>query len=369
MDANKGNRNESSQEPAKMGKLRKQAQTPPPLPKSPAPPVPSIPSQHPITPQDAGFYFTETKPSPKLTKPDPRRRSSSLQNAPMSPPKPTALTPRGASPAPAEQRGRSSSAQPPTSRLEPAIAGNRQVSAAAALDSRPTSSNGSQSPTREGEKRGRLRRSWFPGSRSRSNSQDLRAQGTGAWTLGQTKADYNTAFLEKGERVPELWNESGNVLVYLHPKSSGKGPSFKVMSFVTDYSLFFQDLIEAEANSPASAGRRRTTSFTGRHSLSVADAERPFDSPPSPPLEDTAGESRLYLATALTGELRPGNGPQPDLDRLISFRNMFALLTGQPLVGNKTQPTIFSVLMRISGLLAEVSSALHDTWWARGLFS
>ncbi|KAK9794498.1 putative Choriogenin Hminor [Seiridium cardinale] len=351
LDGKPGHKKQSSQEATKMGKLRKPSQVPPPLPTSPAPPIPSKAAERPITPSDPGFYFTETKPSPKLTKPAPapapapRRRSSSLHNAQTSP-KQSGLAPRGVPASPIEPRGRSSSAQPPSNRLEPGL-GNRQVSAAAALDSRPTSSSGSQSPTRDGDKRGRLRRSWFPGARSRSNSQDMRAQSAGAWTLGPTKADYNTSFLEKGEHVPELWNESGSVLVYLHPKASGRGPSFKVMSFVTDYALFFQDLIEADATSS------RTTSFTGRDSLSVADAERGPDSPPSPPVSEAPGESRLYLATVLTGQLEPGNGPQPDLDRLIAMRNMFALLTGQPLVGNKSQPTIFAALMRVSGLLTE----------------
>lgn len=354
---------QGSLDAGKTNKLQKQSQIPPPLPTSPAPPVPSMVDENLITPQDSGFYFTETRPSPKLTKPNPnpRRRSSSLHIGTTSPKRNGSIVPVAVLPSPVEAKGRSSSAHPPSTRLEPG-AGNRQVSAAAALDSRPTSSNGSQSPTREGDKRGRLRRSWFPGGRSRSNSTDLRGgQGAEAWTLGQTKSDYNIAFLEKGERVPELWNESGNVLVYLHPKSSGKGPSFKVMSFVTDYSLFFQDLIETELNPPAGAGRTRSTSFNGRYSLSVADAdriaERGAESPPSPPLSENAGELKLYLASDLSavGQLQPGDGSQPDVDRLIAFRNMFALLTGQPLVGSKSQPTIFAVLLRVSALLAEVS--------------
>ncbi|ETS87680.1 hypothetical protein PFICI_01508 [Pestalotiopsis fici W106-1] len=345
-----GHQSQSSLDVTEMGRLQKQTQAPPPLPTSPAPPLPPKTPELPITPSDPGFNFTETQPSPKLTKA--RRRSSSLHNSQTSPPKQNNLAPRALSP-PKEPRGRSASAQPPSTKLEPG-ASNRQVSATASLDSRPTSSNGSQSPTRDMEKRGRLRKSWFGGGRSRSNSQDLRGSPGGAWTLGPTKADYNTSFLEKGERVPELWNESGNVLVYLHPKASGKGPSFKVMSFVTDYSLFFQELIEAEVlSSSDSGGRPRGQSFSGRGSLSVGDAERYADTPPSPPLSDSNGEAKLYLSSVLVGQLQPGNGPQPDLERLISLRNMFALLTGQPLVGNKSQPTVFPVLMRVANHFAE----------------
>jgi hypothetical protein len=259
-------------------------------------------------------------------------------------------TSRGLSPSPIEPRGRSVSAQPP-------MASNRNVSAAAATDSRPGSSGGSQSPTRENEKRGRLRRSWFPGGRSRSNSQDMRSAPTStAWTLGPNKADYNTSFLDKGERVPELWNESGTVVVYLHSKESGMGPSFKVMSFVTDFSLAFTDLIEAEMNSPTSAGRHR--SYTGRDSLSASDADRRIPSPPdSPPasLDQYSGESKLYIPTAAGAQ--PGSLATPDLERLVSIRNMFALLTGQPLVGTKGQPTLFAALSRVADLFSEVSDS------------
>jgi hypothetical protein len=174
---------------------------------------------------------------------------------------------------------------------------------------------------------------------------------SGAWTLGQTKADYNTSFLLQGDKVPELWNESGNVSVYLHPKGSGLGPSFKVMSFCIDNSLGFHDLIEAELSSPTSSGRSRARSYTGRDSLSVADAERyAQQSPPtSPPLSGnpTPWESKLYLPTALS------DSSQPDVDRLVSIRNMFALLTGQPLIGTPKQPTLFQALLRVASLFSE----------------
>ncbi|KAI1845607.1 hypothetical protein JX265_005297 [Neoarthrinium moseri] len=358
VDGKKSTSTKSSQEsaPVKMGKLQKSSQAPPAPTK--APPLPPRTADGLITPTDNSFQFSESKVSPKLTKQPPplQRPRSSSHGGPASPPRQDGLASAGLAPSPIEPRGRSSSAQPPSNRLEPA-AGNRIISASAALESRPASSHASsQSPTRENEKRGRLRRSWFPGSRSRSNSQDMRGvKGSGAWTLGPNKADYNTSFLEKGERVPELWNESGSVLVYLHPKGSGKGPSFKVMPFVTDYSLVFQDLIEAELNSPTSSGRSRTRSFTGRDSLAAADADRPPPSPESPPLavDENSGDSRLYLPTSLDGSEPTGKKALPDVERLVSIRNMFALLTGQPLVGTKSQPTIFAAVMKVSGLLSE----------------
>ncbi|OTB10143.1 hypothetical protein K445DRAFT_323276 [Daldinia sp. EC12] len=295
------------------------------------------------------FHFFETKSSPRLKK-DQRRRSSSVASSShkTSASQVNLGIPQPGSPTP-ESRVRSVSAQPPVTR--PATgSGNLTVSAAATGASRPGSSGGNESPTREAERRGRLRRSWLPGARSRSHSrgQTTTAHTSAAWILGQN-SDYNTSFLAEGGKVPELWNENGNVLVYLDAKGSGGSPSFKVPSFVVDYSLVFNELMEAEMTSPTSSGRSRARSFTGRDSLSAEDATRRVQSPPlSEP--EVYGESRLYLPVSMSS---PGHRSQADMERLISIRNMFAFLTGQPLVCTKEQPTLFSVFINISSLLKE----------------
>ncbi|KAI0387252.1 hypothetical protein F5Y04DRAFT_428 [Hypomontagnella monticulosa] len=302
-----------------------------------------------VPPRGSTFHFTETKTSPRLRK-DQRRRSSSVTHSGHKPSQSqTGLMPRQSSPTP-ESRVRSVSAQPPTTRSTPP-SGNLTVSttAAVAAGSRPGSSNGSQSPTREGERRGRLRRSWLPGGRSRSQSQGrVKVPSSAAWILGQN-SDYNTSFLANGEKVPELWNDGGDVLIYLDAKGNGGGPSFKVPSFVVNYSMVFAELIEAEMSSPTSSGRSRARSFTGRDSLSVEDAARRVQSPPLPEPEGT-GESRLYLPVSMS---TPGHRSQADMERLISIRNMFAFLTGQPLVCTKEQSSLFSVFLHISALLKE----------------
>jgi hypothetical protein len=48
------------------------------------------------------------------------------------------------------------------------------------------------------------------------------------------------------------------------------------------------------------------------------------------------------------------------MERLISIRNMFAFLTGQPLVATKSQPNLFSVFLNISGLLKEFEFTNED---------
>lgn len=250
---------------------------------------------------------------------------------------------------PGQPKGRSVSAQPPVNRVDSAPV-------VSATGSRPGSSNGSQSPTRESERRGRLRRSWLPGARSRSHSRDVSKAKSGAWILGQNQ-DYNTTFLTSGEKVPELWNESGAVYVYLHAKGTGIGPSFKVPSFATDYSLVFAELIEAEMSSPTSSGRSRARSFTGRDSLSVEDASRRQTQSPSFSDYQSAGESRLYLPVSMSD---PGHASEEDLERLISIRNMFAFLTGQPLVGTNAQPTQFKAMLNVAALLKEFDFTSAD---------
>ncbi|KAI1503252.1 hypothetical protein F5X99DRAFT_121226 [Biscogniauxia marginata] len=317
---------------------------------APARPPPPIPPKEPLStpPPDATTNLKESKPSARLRK-EQRRRSSSVNGGLHTPSlSQPGLTPPQGSP-PSEVRGRSSSAQPSIDRAELTV-GAPLLPAAVPVAPRPGSSNGSQSPTRDTERRGRLRRSWLPGrSRSHSREPSKQKNTAGAWILGQN-VDYNTTFLVNSEKVPELWNESGDVLVYLDTRASGGVPSFKVPSFVINYSLVFADLIEAEMTSPTDSDGNRARSFSGRDNLCATDAERQAQSPPASPPPFDSGEIRLYLPVSMSS---PGNKSKEDMERLISIRNMFAFLTGQPLVATPAQPTLFSVVLNISALLKE----------------
>ncbi|ROW18390.1 hypothetical protein VPNG_00165 [Cytospora leucostoma] len=218
----------------------------------------------------------------------------------------------------------------------------------------------------DGESRGRVRKSWLPGGggRSSSSSKELKKMSASkAWILAaENQADYNTYFLTNGEKVPELWNESGNVLVYLSPKGSGKGPSFKVPSPSIEASIVFHELIQEELES--SSSRDIARSFDGRDSLMVQDAEPA--TPQSGTLELAPGEVRLYIPPATpeqSGAQKDGKG-DPQLQRAIAIRNLFAFLTGQPLVGTKFHPTMFSAFLEISNLLKEFDFMSMDgaTW-------
>ncbi|KAK1451822.1 choriogenin Hminor [Colletotrichum melonis] len=330
------------------------SEAPPPIPaklrKEKNLPTPPAVSHNNDAPSPRAVSHPEATSPAKLKKEnatEPRKRSSSfLENRKSAFPM---LGVRAPSP---DARGRSTSAHPPGARTDTG-------------SSHHTGSNESHSPTRD-ERRGRLRRSWLPGGgRSRSNSHDVSAaiKNSQAWVLSpDTPGEYNTSFLLNAEKVPELWNENGNVYVYLQPRSSNAGPSFKVPSFSIINSVIFNELIQAEMSSPS--GRSRGRSFGG--SLSVDDAlvRATISGSGSPPAEDPdspgEGELKLYLPATPPQYTQPGNGlaaPGPQLraevDRAIAIRNLFAFLTGQPLVATKAHPTTFAAFLQISKLLKE----------------
>ncbi|PHH82754.1 hypothetical protein CDD82_4919 [Ophiocordyceps australis] len=83
-------------------------------------------------------------------------------------------------------------------------------------------------------------------------------------------------------------------------------------------------------------------------SLSATDAARKPSPPTSPWVLDSPGCMRLYLPPA-----PPAASASAELDRLINIRNLFAFLTGQPLVATPSRPSAFKVFMAISQLLQE----------------
>jgi hypothetical protein len=163
--------------------------------------------------------------------------------------------------------------------------------------------------------------------------------------------------------VPELWDENGDVFVYLFPRSTGRGPSFRVPSIVLSSSQPLISLIHGEIYS----GRKRSN-------LSIEDATRnlPIRAPGTPPytpksnpmdnqsssdgsaesvrsFADVPREIHLYFPIPLT-VVGPQLPPE-DVQALVEVRNLFAFLTGQPLVGTRAFPTHFRVVLAIASLL------------------
>lgn len=286
-------------------------------------------------------------PTRKLVKqnPDTRQRSSSFQIPQSSYPKPGIKS--SATATFSELRGRTVSSHPTLAITD--TAGGQEEIPPLPSPQKVSPHSASQSPSK-----GRIR-SWMPGGgRSRSNSVDVSRTGNmQAWIMSDEQpTEYSTSFLNNGEKVPELWNENGAVVIFLYPRSSGCGPSFKVPEFTISSSYIFRELISSDqVSDPA---RNRARGFGGRASLAAADAAR---QPTNQAAQDYSDDLCLYLPAAHPSNdaqlSSPGQGSDEELERLVAIRNLFAFLTGQPLVGTKTSPTIFAAFIQIASLLEE----------------
>ncbi|KAG9229526.1 hypothetical protein BJ875DRAFT_387185 [Amylocarpus encephaloides] len=228
---------------------------------------------------------------------------------------------------------------------------------------RPGSSDGEQ-------RRISKTKSWLGGGgrKSRNASQDdLSGTCAQAWVnAGSHKIDYTLALLVNGDKVPELWDESADTLVYLFPESTGRGPSFKVPSMVLSSSLVLMNYIDPKT-------RARGQSFTGRDSLSVEDATRNLALRGVPPLQGSTADSQSSQSISdgqveslrsfqggprdihirfPTGLTTDGSDLSPhDTQILVDIRNLFAFLTGQPLVGTRFIPTTFQIFIALGEML------------------
>lgn len=160
--------------------------------------------------------------------------------------------------------------------------------------------------------------------------------------------------LTTGDKVPELWNENGDIYVFLCAQGGRLGPSFKLYSQIISTSRVFIGMIQADLTSPGSRGRERERNFDGKTNLSVQDARRQL-SPQVSQLTgaDGQGEANLYLPLIQASGV-------PDLERLIAVRNLFAFLTSQPLVGTEDHPTAFTAFLQVAALLREFGFSDYD---------
>ncbi|KAK1835538.1 hypothetical protein QBC39DRAFT_340505 [Podospora conica] len=253
-----------------------------------------------------------------------RRESSPVSSQPPGAAKLHTNRLRPVSPSPV--RGRSSSAQPPKVRQISVDA--PRVASGPPATVRPTSADGDSGKAKK-------RRSWLPGGRSRANSNEMGGDNrTGAWIITPgSRSDYNTSLLLNGEKIPELWNEAGSVSIYLFSKESGRGPSFRVADKVFSASRVIHELLMEDAIAAHDRGMGL---------LSVNDAaDRGFR--PAP------GENRVFLPLTNT-----------DLDSLVAARNLFAFLTGQPLLGTKKYPNLFGALLQVASQLRSLGFVSYD---------
>ncbi|KAK5177134.1 hypothetical protein LTR44_010418 [Exophiala sp. CCFEE 6388] len=215
------------------------------------------------------------------------------------------------------------------------------------------------------------KKSWIS-TRSDRQSYDSQAQGYGQqpWIAGlRDYVGYDVTPLLYGEKVPELWNDQGDTIVYLYPPSSGKGPCFRVDSALLTDS---RALVNLRMQSPSSAVDKDSDMQELQHALSEITLPSNQLRPPSqasstfqpsinfsaPSVASVVGEQKhVYLPLGFDEDLSyPGSEPQGnDFELIMLYRNFFAFLAGGALVATPRQVTLFSVFMGISTILKRFS--------------
>jgi hypothetical protein len=218
---------------------------------------------------------------------------------------------------------------------------------------------------------------------NRKDKKDADGHGPVAWIAGHPhKLPYDIDGLVNARPMPELWNdEDGNCLVYLFPRTSGQGASFKVESTVFASSPMLTKLAFGEVYShPAIVkGDRRQMPLEDRA------AQLSTNDPATPPMSPQRGaqgssstssrdsrarystlsdsqEAHLFLPIKLSsdGAVQTPSSPtssiedkssMEDLQTLIDYRNLFAFLCGQSLVATERRSSFWSIFMTVAGIL------------------
>ncbi|KAF2266468.1 hypothetical protein CC78DRAFT_491794 [Lojkania enalia] len=320
---------------------------------------------------------TSSESNGRLTKAVKKRISSATHLAPEYPPPPPPQHDTLQQPtiAPVEST-------PPTLEPPPPISAPRSRNsspARSAMTSRPSTPNadgaaGLQAPV-EGLKKLKRRSKLFGGGSSDEHVYEA-GQSPLAWIVGHKgKVPYNLALLLNGEKVPELWDEQGDTLVYLFPRTSGRGPSFRIDSSLYAASQSMTRLVYGRLYSESTIAPNQMPDRTLR-SASAGNYASSRTTSPDPNLpegssdgskgsrtlsdatEDDHTEKHLYMPIALstdsapiTPSLHEPRLTSRDIDTLLAYRNFFAFLFGQSLVATERHSEIFDIFMRVSDIL------------------
>lgn len=183
-------------------------------------------------------------------------------------------------------------------------------------------------------------------------------------------------------QVPELWDDAGDTLVFLAPETSEREASFKIQSSLYASSPMLTSLARA-VGSRSDNRQVSLESATDYLHIRASDSSAPSPTTASPsPIEDDAGsagtrgiiepetvaqEFHLHFPVSNKAHQRPvtSSGPtsqvsSDDLDDLVSVRNLFAFLMGQPLVASNKASSAFQIFLRISDYLAHLQFSNLD---------
>ncbi|EMD94819.1 hypothetical protein COCC4DRAFT_26495 [Bipolaris maydis ATCC 48331] len=204
-----------------------------------------------------------------------------------------------------------------------------------------------------------------------------------AWIVGHKgKVPYDLKALLDGEKVPELWDETGDTFVYLFPRTSEKGASFRIDSSVYAASQLLTRLVHGSLYSDVSAvpplelAERTSRRVSGEpypdHSRAASPEQSQIGSSDeskgsralSDAVEDDYSEKHLYMPISLSSDsaITP-HEPQlntQDTDTLVTYRNFFAFLIGQSLVATERHSDIFDIFLRIGDILSHYAFSNVD---------
>ncbi|ETN43063.1 uncharacterized protein HMPREF1541_02221 [Cyphellophora europaea CBS 101466] len=213
------------------------------------------------------------------------------------------------------------------------------------------------------------RSSWLPGGKSPTAKTKGGAKHSQAWIAGlPDHVPYDLTPLVKGERVLDLWNDQADTVLYLFPKSSRRGPSFRIDSALLEDSNALKLLRLESAVSP----RLSPHPHPDFASLSLHDNGHGYyrgtqESYAPPSVNNYAqDEAHIHLPLEFDGDLStPDSIPKgDDLELLVLYRNFFAFLQGGALVATPRQSNLYAVFMGISSILKRFrfSNADGSTW-------
>lgn len=165
-------------------------------------------------------------------------------------------------------------------------------------------------------------------------------------------------------QVSELWTESGNLIVNLFPKSSKQGPSFRLPLSVISSSRHLMEICDKvdmrkhsfeasnaiyDMRGPDPAWGREQFQSTAKFVESRSTSRSSSPSYTSQILMS----SELYLLSPLVSDATPSEPAEAKTEVLINFRNLFAFLTGKPLVATSASPDAYAVLLNLSKLIEQ----------------
>ncbi|CAO2652473.1 Nn.00g007560.m01.CDS01 [Neocucurbitaria sp. VM-36] len=203
-----------------------------------------------------------------------------------------------------------------------------------------------------------------------------------AWIVGHHgKVPYNLTMLLNGEKVPELWDDTGDTFVYLFPRTSNKGPSFRIDSSVYAASQLLTRLVHGSLYSDTTVAppselaervsRRVSSEAYGQSRTASPDQSQIGSSDGSKgsralsdAVEDDYTEKHLYMPIALSSDgaitSQEDRLNSKDADTLVTYRNFFAFLIGQSLVATERQSDIFDIFLRIGDILSHYAFSNVD---------